>query len=94
MIIEAKRKTAEEELKPELTKTKTKRKKSPFELHEKLINEIKNDEKIIHEQIFKKYFFISYSIILAKKLYNSNQNENDKIVKHINDSLIKLKKRY
>ena len=68
MIIEAKRKIAEEELKPELTKTKTKRKKSPFALHEKLINEIKNDEKIIHEQIFKEYFFISYSIIFSKKI--------------------------
>ena len=34
MILEAKRKAAEEP-KPEPTKTKTKHKKSPFELHEK-----------------------------------------------------------
>ena len=58
MILEAKRKAAEEEPKPEPTKAKTKRKKSPFELHEKFINEIKNDEKNINEQIFKEYFFI------------------------------------
>ena len=43
MIIEAKRKAAEEEPKPEPTKPKNKRKKSLFEFHEKFINEIKND---------------------------------------------------
>ena len=32
--------------------------------------------------------------ILAQELYNSNQNINDEIVKHINDLLIELKKRY
>ena len=57
MILEAKRKAAEEELKPEPSKLKTKRKKSPFELHENFINEIKNDEKNINEQIFKEDFF-------------------------------------
>ena len=36
----------EEEPKSEPTKAKTKRKKYPFELHVKFINEIKNDEKI------------------------------------------------
>ena len=44
MILEAKRKTTKQEPKPE-PKVKTKRKKSPFELHEKFINEIKNYEK-------------------------------------------------
>ena len=29
---------------------------------------------------------------MAQELYNENQNKNDKIVKNINDSLIKLKK--
>ena len=29
-------------------------------------------------------------LFLAKELYNSNQNINDEIVKHINDSLIEL----
>ena len=57
-ILEAKRKAAEEEPKPEPTKAKTKRNKSLFKLHEKFINEIKNDEKNIHEQILKEYFFI------------------------------------
>ena len=57
MILEAKRKAAEEEPKPEPSKLKTKRKKSPFELHENFINEIKNDEKNINEQIFKEDFF-------------------------------------
>ena len=46
MILEAKRKAAEKESKPEPTKANTKRKKSKFELHEKIINEIKNDQKI------------------------------------------------
>ena len=31
---------------------------------------------------------------LAQELYNSNQNINDEIVKHVNDLLIELKKRY
>ena len=48
MILEAKRKAAEEEpeLEPEPSRAKIKRKKSPLELHEGFINEIKNDEKI------------------------------------------------
>ena len=58
MILEAKRKAVDEEPKSETTKAKTKRKKSPFELHEKFLNEIKNDEKNINEQIFKEYFFL------------------------------------
>ena len=57
MILEAKRKAAEEEPKPEPSKLKTKRQKAPFELHENFINEIKNDEKNINEQIFKEDFF-------------------------------------
>ena len=46
MILEAKRKAAKEEPKPEPSKAKTKREKSPLELLEKLINEIKNYERI------------------------------------------------
>ena len=57
MILEAKKKAAEEEPKPEPSKLKTKRKKSPFKLHENFINEIKNDEKNINEQMFKEDFF-------------------------------------
>ena len=29
-------------------------------------------------------------LFLAKELYNSNQNINDEIVKHVNDALIEL----
>ena len=46
VILEAKRKVAEEEPKPELSKTKTRCKKYPLQLHEELKIEIKNDEKI------------------------------------------------
>ena len=74
MILQAKRKAAEEKPKPELTKAKTKRKKCPFELHEKFINEMKNDEENINEQIFKEYFLHHTPLFLAKELYNSNQN--------------------
>ena len=56
MILEAKRKAAEEP-EPEPSKAKTKRKKSPLKLREEFINEIKNDKKNINEQIFI-YFFI------------------------------------
>ena len=48
MILEAKRKAAEDENKPKPTKAKTKGKRSLFELHEKFTNEIKNDEKNIN----------------------------------------------
>ena len=46
----------------------------------------------MNQQIFKKYSFNHTSLFLAKELYNTNQNVNDKIVKHINDALIELKK--
>ena len=36
--------------------------------------------------------FYHTPIILAKELYNSKQNENDKIVKNSNNLLIKFKK--
>ena len=55
MILEAKRKAAEEEPEPEPEPSKA---KAQTKLHEEFINEIKTDEKIINEQIFKKYFFI------------------------------------
>ena len=45
MILEAKRKAAEEEPEPKPSKERTKHKKYPLELHEEFINEIKNDEK-------------------------------------------------
>ena len=58
MIFEAKRKAGEEKPEPEPSKAKIKRKKSPLELREEFINEIKTDEKNINEQKFKEYFFM------------------------------------
>ena len=88
----AKRKADEEEPEPEPLKAKAKRKKSPLELLEEFINEIKNDEKNINELIFKEYFFYQTPLFLAKELHNSNRNINDEIVKHVNDALVALKK--
>ena len=53
---------------------------------------LKNDQKNINEQIFKRYLFYHIPLFLAKELYNSNQNTNDEIVKHINGALIELNK--
>ena len=92
MILEAKRKTAEEESKPEPSKAKTERKKSLLELHEKFVKEIKNDEKNINEQIFKEFLLYHTPLFLAKELYNNNQNTSDEIVKYLNDALIEFKK--
>ena len=88
MILKAKRKAPEEEPKPKSTKAKTKHKKFPLELHKKFINENKNYEKNINEEIFKRYFLNNTPLFLAKELYNSNQNINEKTVKDVNDSLI------
>ena len=66
MILEAKRKAAEEENKPGPSKTKTKRKKLPLELHKELINETKNDERNVTDQIFKEFSFII--IIFSKRV--------------------------
>ena len=79
MILEAKRKAAKEEPETKPSKAKT---KSPLELREEFINEIKNDEKHINDQIFKKIFFYHTPLFLAKDLYNSNQIRNDGILKH------------
>ena len=68
MILEAKRKAAEEELKPEPAKAKTKRKESPFELHKKSVNEIKNDEKNVNEEIFRGYFFNHTPFFFRKRI--------------------------
>ena len=68
MILEAKGKATEEpEPEPEPSKAKTKHKKSPLELREEFINEIKNDEK---KQLskFLKIIFLSNSIIFRKRI--------------------------
>ena len=50
MILEAKRKAAEEEPKPEPSVAKTEHIKSALELYQEFINEIRNTEKNINEQ--------------------------------------------
>ena len=57
MILEAKRKVAEEEPEPKPSQERTKHKKYPLELHEEFINEIKNDEK---KKKMNKTFFIIF----------------------------------
>ena len=53
MILEANGKPAEKEPEAKQSKEKAKRKTYPLELREEFIKEIKNDEKIINEKIFK-----------------------------------------
>ena len=65
MILEANRKAAEEP-EPEPSKAKTKHKKSLLELCEEFMNEIKNDEENINEQIVKEYFLYQTSSFLVK----------------------------
>ena len=51
-------------------------------------------KKIQMSKYLRNIFFYHNLLLLGKELYNSNQNANDEIVKHINDALIELKKRY
>ena len=69
-----------------------KRKISPLKLREKPLNEIKNEEKSIDNQIFNENFRYKPPSFLAKDLYEDNQIKNDRILKHLNNSLIDLKK--
>ena len=89
MILEAKRKAAEEEPEPKPSKERTKHKKYPLELHEEFINEIKNDEK---KKKNEQNIFYHIPLFLAKELQNSDQTIHDEIVKHISHALIELKK--
>ena len=87
----------EEQLKKNLNQNQQKKKLNEKYLHLNCIktygiNEIKNNEKNINEEVFKGYLFNHTLLLLAKELYNSNQNVNGKIVKYINDSLIELKR--
>ena len=66
MILEVKRKVTQKEPESKPSKAKTKPKKSPLELHEQFLYEIKNDEKNINEQIFKEYFF-NHNPLFQKK---------------------------
>lgn len=42
-------------------------------------------------RLFKLYFYYQYPSPLAKELDKGNQIKNDKIVKHLNESLIDLR---
>ena len=45
----------------------------------------------MNEQIFREYFNCHSPSFLVKDLYEDKQNENDKIVKNLNKSLINLR---
>ena len=56
-------------------------------MRENFLDEIKNDEKNMNDQIFQEYFgYHSPSILVKDLLY-----KNDTIVKYINESLIDLR---
>ena len=44
-------------------------------MHKKFLNEIKNEEKNINDQIFNKYFYYKSQSFLGKNLYENNQNK-------------------
>ena len=48
-------------------------------------------KKNMNEQIFREYFNYHSPSFLVKDLYEDEQNENDKIVKNLNKSLINLR---
>ena len=62
------------------TKRKTKRK----------ISYLKYEAKNINEQIFRDFFLYQTPSYLTKVLYDSNEIKNNKIIKHINNGLIKI----
>ena len=70
------------------TKTKTKRKIFSLKLREEFLNEIKNEDKNINQQIFRGYFNDQSPSFLVKDLYEVNKNKNYIIVKYLNASLI------
>ena len=63
----AKESVTEPEVAAKATKANTKRKIFSLKFPEELLNNIKNEEKNINEQIFKDHFFLSESIIFSKK---------------------------
>ena len=66
----------------------TKRKVSPLKLCEKVLNKIKNEERDKNDKICKSYFYYQDPSSLAKELYKDIKIQNNRIVKHINESLI------
>ena len=63
-----------------------------MKLREKILNESKNEEKHINNRIFKEYFYYQDPSSLTKDLYEDNQIKNDRILSHLNESLIDFKK--
>ena len=70
---------------------KNKRKILRLKSRDKYLNEIKNEEKNINNQIFKENFNCPDSTFLKKELSEDNQIKNIKTVKHLNKSLIDLR---
>ena len=50
-------------------------------LYKQFLNEIKNEEKNVNEQMFREYFQYHVPSFLVKDLYEDNQIKNDIIVK-------------
>ena len=72
-------------------KQKLSAKKYSLKLREKFLNEIKNGQKNMNEEILHEFFNNRYPLFLVKGLYEDNQNKNEKLVKNINESLINLR---
>ena len=86
------------ELTPELASNprvsdtpKTKRKTLSLKFRQSLLNEIKNEEKDVNNQIFKEYFHYQTPSILKKNLCEAYQIKKEIIVKHLNKSFIDLR---
>ena len=65
---------------PDTRKSKTKRELSVLELRENFLNFVVNEEKDIHEQIFRDYFYYKNPSSVVKQICESNQVKDDKIV--------------
>ena len=73
------------------TEAKTESKISSLKLCEEFLNEIKNEEKNVNEQIFRDNSLFQSRSYLTKVLYDSDEIKNDKIIKNINNGLIELR---
>ena len=62
-----------------------------LKLLEEFLNKIKNEEKIIKEQIFRDYFLYQTPSYLTKILYGNDGIKNCEIIKSINNGLIELR---
>ena len=80
----------EPEVATKATKSKNRCKISSLKLREEFLNKIKNEEIKKNEQIFKKFFCQTPSL-LAKKLCDSDETKNDDIIKHIKNRLTELR---